>query len=896
MSGITLSSSVRQNLLSLQSTADLLSTTQSRLSSGKKVNSALDNPTNFFTAAGLDSRASDINNLLDGIGNGVQILNAASTGITSLNKLVDSAKSIANQALQTTSGYATKSNVATTIAGATADDLRGTTAFDSTVASGNVIVDGTGGGNTGVSLLDKLGGAIGSVAASAAVTVPAAGNTAGTAGAALFVATTTGNITSTTAISALASASGGAASGPAAGDSITVDGKTITFGATGSAAADTNGNYTIGVDQTIGSLLSTIDTINGNTTNASSITGGAITLNTGTNRALSVTDSTGGATLAKLGFTVAGSTTVALTAGAAGNISGATKLFNSVGGLNGAGTAAISDGTSLSVNGKTITFKALAPPTANSLATGNSGVSGNIATDGSGNSTIYLGTSSTYTSATVSDLLTAVDLASGVKSASNTAGVATISTNAGQTASAVSGGIVTLNSSTGANLNLSGTADLLKQLGLTTATGSGPVSVTAQRVTSSSTVANQIQDGSTLNVNGKTITFKNAATPAASSTHTGVSGNVETDGSGNSTVYLQSATVSDLLTAVDLATGVQTASLSSTGASLKTTAGTANSTLSSGGALKISTGLSSDLNITGTGNALSALGLTGATGTDSSFSATRAAAAGGVNGKTLTFSSFKGGSAVSVTFGDGNNGTVKSLAQLNSALSANNLTAAVDNSTGKLTISASNDYASSTLGSADGGAIGGNAASTLSFTSASAPVVDPTAQNTRAGLVKQFNDVLDQIATTAQDASFNGVNLLNGDALKLVFNETGKSTIQIQGVTNNPTGLGLASLTAGTDFIDNSHTNSVLAKLNTASTTLRAQASAFGSNLSIVQARQDFSKSLINVLQTGSSNLTLADTNEEAANSQALSTRQSIAVSALSLANTSQQSVLQLLR
>ena len=105
MSGITLSASVRQNLLSLQSTADLLSTTQNRLSTGNKVNSALDNPTNFFTASALNSRSSDINNLLDGIGNGVQILQAANTGITSIQKLVDSAKSIANQALQTTVGY-----------------------------------------------------------------------------------------------------------------------------------------------------------------------------------------------------------------------------------------------------------------------------------------------------------------------------------------------------------------------------------------------------------------------------------------------------------------------------------------------------------------------------------------------------------------------------------------------------------------------------------------------------------------------------------------------------------------------------------------------------------------------------------------------------------------------
>src|SRR6187431_3089467 len=110
MSGIVLSSSVLQNLLSLQSTADLLSTTQSRLATGKKVNSALDNPTNFFTAASLDSRASDINNLLDGISNGVQVLQAANTGISSLQKLVDSAKSVANQALQTQVGFSTKSS------------------------------------------------------------------------------------------------------------------------------------------------------------------------------------------------------------------------------------------------------------------------------------------------------------------------------------------------------------------------------------------------------------------------------------------------------------------------------------------------------------------------------------------------------------------------------------------------------------------------------------------------------------------------------------------------------------------------------------------------------------------------------------------------------------------
>src|SRR5712664_961338 len=124
MSDIALSASVRQNLLSLQSTAELLATTQIRLSTGKKVNTALDDPTNYFTAQGLDSRASDISNLLDGMGNGVQVLQAANTGITSLQSLVSSAQSIANQVLQSPVGYTTKSNVTSAaLTGATATNL-----------------------------------------------------------------------------------------------------------------------------------------------------------------------------------------------------------------------------------------------------------------------------------------------------------------------------------------------------------------------------------------------------------------------------------------------------------------------------------------------------------------------------------------------------------------------------------------------------------------------------------------------------------------------------------------------------------------------------------------------------------------------------------------------------
>ncbi|WP_429029772.1 flagellin [Bradyrhizobium sp. I1.14.4] len=506
MSGIVLSASVRQNLLSLQSTADLLATTQNRLSTGKKVNTALDNPTNFFTAQSLDNRASDINNLLDGIGNGVQVLQAANTGITSLQKLVDSAKSVANQALQAAVGYSAKSSFSTAaIPGATTDNILGN------AAATNAVVTGT-------------------------------------------------------------------------------------------------------------SALPTIDL-----------------------------------------------------------------------------TAAAAD----------LTFKV-------------------------NSQTVTLTKGSSYTAAQITSA---------------------INTQVGTSAKV--------------NATLNGGGDLV-------------------------------------------LTSTNTA---------GASDSVTVD------------------------------------------------TFSSGDATQ--------------------LGFAAATAT-----ASGAAAGSPLSGLTLTIGATGNGTATSITFGT-SAGQVKSLNDLNNALSANNLQASLSAS-GALTISTTNDAASATIGAVGGTAAG--AGKLFNGLTGGAPVQDPTALANRSNLVSQYNNILDQITTTAQDASYNGINLLNGDQLKLTFNETGTSTLKIQGVTFDASGLNLTKLTAGTDFIDNASANATLKTLNSASGLLRTQASTLGSNLSIVQIRQDFSKNLINVLQTGSSNLTLADTNEEAANSQALSTRQSIAVSALALANQSQQSVLQLLR
>ncbi len=170
----------------------------------------------------------------------------------------------------------------------------------------------------------------------------------------------------------------------------------------------------------------------------------------------------------------------------------------------------------------------------------------------------------------------------------------------------------------------------------------------------------------------------------------------------------------------------------------------------------------------------------------------------------------------------------------------------------------------------------------------------------RKNLEKQFNELRDQLDKFADDASFNGINLLRGDKLKLTFNETGTSTIEIQAKDkdgaassiNNGT-LDIDSIVGG-DFDSDATIDTKLDTLKNALDTLRSQASAFGSNLSVVENRQDFTKNMINTLETGAANLTLADTNEEAANLLALQTRQQLSSTALSMASQADQAVLRL--
>ena len=101
MSDISLTASMRTNLLSLQNTQSLMDRTQERLSTGKKVNSAIDNPSSYYTAQGLTNRASDLDALLDSMGQGIQTIKAANEGIESITAFVQQAKAVANTARDT---------------------------------------------------------------------------------------------------------------------------------------------------------------------------------------------------------------------------------------------------------------------------------------------------------------------------------------------------------------------------------------------------------------------------------------------------------------------------------------------------------------------------------------------------------------------------------------------------------------------------------------------------------------------------------------------------------------------------------------------------------------------------------------------------------------------------
>lgn len=236
--------------------------------------------------------------------------------------------------------------------------------------------------------------------------------------------------------------------------------------------------------------------------------------------------------------------------------------------------------------------------------------------------------------------------------------------------------------------------------------------------------------------------------------------------------------------------------------------------------------------------------------------------------------------AVTVTVG----ASTSSLGNLVTAIGAvTNVTASIT-ADGQLKVEATNGE---DLVIAD---TGGTAANALGIVGTS------TNGTNRNSFVTDFNTLRTQIDQLAADASFKGVNLLQaGNNLTVNFNEDQTSTLTIASklLDTSASGLNIGAQT-NSGFATDSTIESAIETLDAAVSTLRAQSSTFGNNLAIVENRQDFTKNLINTLETGAAKLTLADTNEEGANLLALQTRQQLGTTALSLSSQADQNVLRL--
>ncbi len=154
----------------------------------------------------------------------------------------------------------------------------------------------------------------------------------------------------------------------------------------------------------------------------------------------------------------------------------------------------------------------------------------------------------------------------------------------------------------------------------------------------------------------------------------------------------------------------------------------------------------------------------------------------------------------------------------------------------------------------------------------------------------RYDKVLTEISATANDSSFNGINLLKGNDLLTSFNENGTSSLSTTGDDLTAEGLSLSTA----NFSSRANVDSRSAELNSATTTVRNFGSLIATDLSLIQTRRDFTESTVNTLKAGSDDLTLADLNEEGANLLALQTRQQLGVTSLSLASQAQQGVLRL--
>ncbi len=793
MADITLSKAVRANLLSLQKTAELLSKTEERLATGLKVNSALDNPTNFFTASSLNSRAGDLSRLLDSIGSAVQTIEAANNGVTALTELIESAQATCRQALQS-AGQRTANEVAGSTSAnynpealsVVSGDNTGTGALTADAAATSTLTIGADRDDGDV----LMGGASDLGADGASLNA----NGLIAEGDVLTIAIDNG--TSTGTITVTIGAAGG-------GDTGTVTNTSGTVQA-----------ISISADATLANLRTALDTAAGNLTADVTVDGaaGALTL------------------------TAADSGIESIRVSAVDNTATAKASVLSELGFDNTGTAVGGD-TSDRIITRNATLDALA-------------AAGDTLTLSTGSGSTYSALGTITFGTGVDAVKTRAQLVSAIGDLSSSI---TASVNTG---------------STGIDVTMADAYDY--ETGIRLSQSSGDGTLTAFNLLGSDGGA----VGDDGNANRATYDPTNLLTQGAVSQ--------------GDTIDIKVGTHATMT--ITFGTGTnQVQSIADLNAALANLAGGAASVDSRGEINITSDNAQDSIVIGGTTDALTSFGLTEGETNNLLTTTTDIEQGDQLNIQVGT------NTMLTITFGTGT-GQVNTFDELEDAL--NNLaggTATIDGDTGAITVSATNGADTITITSNDGSLVSDDAiAEAFGLTNSTTPI-DPVTTDSieRTKLEEQFNTLLTQIADVAKDASFNGINLLDGNDLIVLFNEDASSKIEIEGVTYDASGLGLSAIAAGY-FQTDDNVETAMDSLQSAIDLLRAQASTFGSNLSVVESRQDFTKNMINTLETGASNLTLADTNEEAANLLALQTRQQLSSTALSLASQADQNVLRL--
>jgi len=1013
MGDVTLSAGVRQNLLSLQNTASLMALTQNRLATGKKVNSALDNPSNFFTSQSLSDRAGDLNSLLDSIGQAQKTLEAADKGLTSLTKLVQSAKSVAQQARQSTlaaasyaavnaSGSVTGSEVIASAQGAdlspraiglsfttmseTTGTLTGTNtlgpkpislsfatdaetlgttgngapiavantttySFDINVGAGAQTVTFTSDASaTYNEILTGLQGAF-----ATAVSANSSGLTAGTD--IQLVANAGGDGFQINALQAdvdftIANSSGigigdGTYNSTSLLDNIGTSGQTLTIASTGNSARTVTFSATAGANN-----VSTLDELNtwlginagtgvtssvsANTFSLSFASGAgnsvgltasnaalrdalgldaaqtAVNLTNGTNRGgmgtsaltrtfnsdvtLGEVDPTNLGSGGNLVIAVDkgdgnGSTNATISLAATDTLATALTKIQANSTLTGAVTASIS-GNQLKLDSATVKVdftvqggfasKALGLTADENGNSGTAGHSMNLldritAAGGVSGDTLVL-------DATGNGGAKTITFAKGSGTNGNVSTLAELSTYISNNGGIIGGGV------TGNTLALNVTAGAGKSLAITTS-NAGIKTALGLNVAETNVAANGTNRGGLSTDPTKlTRTFNSDPTIGeldSSLLTTGANFTISIDKNDGNGFQAQTVGLAATDKLSDIVTKLQANTTINDNLNVSIVSGRLTFTSKTADVdFEVTSNSASTVLNTGGGGTL----LTANQGHSTSLLDNLLTAGGALNQK-LTIAA-NGGSAQTLTFGKGE-GKISTMAELATELGklTGGITASLTGSTVAVTVASGANATSLTIGGDD--PVINQLGLTVAKGTQSGAKTNGTDSATRTSLQKDYNDVLSQIDTLAKDASYNGINLVNGDDLKVTFNEDGTSSLTIKGVRLDSISLGMNQQT-GTQFQDNTQIDTIIGQIDAALTTLRTQASKFGSSLTTVQTRQDFTKNLINTLQTGADALVLADSNEEGANLLALQTRQQLSSTALSLSAQADQAVLRL--